>query len=71
MVGWAGGCCVPEEGAVAFLNWLVVYAGFAALHEAVFVKLPQFVAVCTVPLAGLVAPFILEAYGDAVVCEGP
>src|SRR5215203_7326160 len=61
----------PMEAAVAFLDGDIVDAGLAPPHQAVFVELPLLVAVGAVPLPGIVVPFILEAYGDAVLIERP
>src|SRR4051794_139268 len=60
-----------EDGAAGLGDPQVVDAGFAAGHQAVGVELPEFVAVAAPPLAGGVAPLVLEGHGDPVVCEGP
>src|SRR3954469_2518922 len=61
----------PVEAAFAFLDGDIVDAGLAPPHQAVFVELPLLVAVGTIPLPGIVVPFILEAHGDAVLIERP
>src|SRR2546430_11772497 len=49
----------------------VVDAGDAAAHESVGVEFPEFIAVRTKPLAGVVVPFIFERNGDAISVKGP
>src|SRR3954465_10669513 len=61
----------PVKAAFAFLDGDVVDAGLAPPHQAVFVELPLLVAVGTMPLPGIVVPFILEAHGNAVLVERP
>src|SRR5437016_4181816 len=62
---------LPAETAVLFRYLDVVDAGLAPAHQAVLVEFPLLVAVGAMPLATLVAPFVLKAHGDAVVVEGP
>lgn len=59
------------KGAIEFADFGVVDAGFAALHESVCIKLPEFVSVGAVPLAGGVVPFVYKLHGDSVVGVGP
>jgi len=61
----------PVEFSVGVGDGEVVDAGVAELHEAVGVELPVFVSVGAEPVVGVVAPFVGEADGDAVVGEGP
>src|SRR6516225_2588849 len=61
----------PEELALAFGDGDIVDAGFAASHHAAFVKLPQLIAVATVPASSVVVPLVLEAHADPVVGKGP
>ena len=49
----------------------VVDAGEAPVHQAVVVELPVLVAVGAEPVAGVVAPFVGEAHGDAVAVVAP
>ncbi len=61
----------PTKLSLLFLDRQVVDAGETAFHVAALVKLPILVAVGTIPLAGIVAPFVLETHRDAVVAERP
>src|SRR5437870_8199142 len=62
---------LAAEVSLRFLDRQVVYAGEAAFDVAGLVKLPILVAVGTIPLAGIVVPFVFETHGDAVVAERP
>ena len=53
------------------LNWQVVYAGDAALHEPMLIKLPFFVAIGTVPEARIVMPFIGKTNGYSIAVKRP
>ena len=61
----------PEQFALGGLDGKIVDAGKTALHEAVLVELPVFVAVGPVPLAGVVMPFIGIVRPDAIASTGP
>src|SRR3954471_12891998 len=61
----------PVEATLAFLDGDIVDAGLAPPHQAVFIELPLLIAVGAVPLPCIVVPFILEAYGDAVLIKAP
>jgi hypothetical protein len=61
----------PMKEAVAFVDWQVIDAGVAFLHEAVLVEFPVFIAVRTEPFACVIIPFVGKAHGDVVACESP
>src|SRR5665213_3673791 len=59
------------EAAVFFGDRDIVDAGFAAAHQAVLVEFPLLVAIGTMPLPGIVMPFVLKAHRDVVGVERP
>ena len=59
------------EFTVGFLDRQVVNAGEAALHVAEFIEFPEFVAIGTEPMAGVVVPFVFETHGHAVAAKAP
>ena len=61
----------PTILALRFGDRQIVDAGVTALHEPVRIELPILVAVRAIPVVGIVAPFVSEAHGDAVVAERP
>ena len=61
----------PMILAFALLNWQVIYAGNASLHEPLLIKLPIFVAIGTVPLAGVVMPLVGKAHGYSIPMKRP
>src|SRR6266581_3416095 len=70
MIGWAR-TRRPQEFALAQSNRHIVDARLAPAHQTVAVELPLLVAIGAEPVAAIVAPFILEAHGDAIVVERP
>jgi len=62
---------LSAEFSLGFRYGLIVYAGVAALHQAVGRELPVFVAVTAEPLASGVVPLVFEAHSDAIASEGP
>ena len=65
----AGG--LSQEPALARSDRSIVDAGPAAAHQPVLGKRPHLVAVCAIPVAGIVVPLVPEADGDAVLPESP
>src|SRR6266568_730112 len=63
--------CGPAKAAVGFRDRDIVDAGFAAAHQAALVEFPLLVAVGTMPLPGIVMPFVLKPHRDAIVVERP
>src|SRR6476660_8342312 len=61
----------PEELALFHRNRHIVDARLAPAHQTVAVELPLLIAIGAEPVAAIVAPFILEAHGDAIVVERP
>ena len=61
----------PQEFAVFRRDRHVVDACFPAAHQSIVIEFPLLVAVRTKPMAGTVAPLILEANTDAVFMERP
>src|SRR5512141_2033717 len=63
--------CRPMELPLAFRDWHIVDTGNASPHEPVLIKLPVFVAVGAVPIAGVITPLVGKAYRYPIVMEGP
>jgi hypothetical protein len=61
----------PVDFPLVFLDRQVIDAGKAMLHQPIFIERPVFVAAGTEPVACVVAPFIGEADGDALVFKSP
>ena len=61
----------PQEFAVFRRDRHIVDAGFPAAHQSIAIEFPLFVAVGAKPMAGLIAPLILEAHADAVFMKRP
>src|SRR5580693_2173939 len=61
----------PAKQSIRLADRHVVDAGLAPLHQPFGVELPLLIAMGTVPVAGIVAPFILETDRDTRVVEGP
>jgi len=59
----------PVKLAVRIPDRLIIDAGKARLHESVVVKLPVLITVRAIPVIGVIAPFIGEAHGNAIVGE--
>src|SRR6202041_3982936 len=49
----------------------IIDAGESHAHQAIVIVFPVFIAVGTVPVAGIIVPFVGEADGDAISGEGP
>ena len=62
---------IPEELAFFWHDRVLVDAGVAVVHQAVFVELPVLIAVGAVPLARVVMVFVGKAHADAVAVMGP
>ena len=65
------GALRPTEQPVGRADRHIVDAGLAPAHQTLGVEFPLLVAVRAVPVAGVVAPFVLEAHRDAVAVERP
>src|ERR1700722_1833052 len=61
----------PVVETVLFANRQIVDAREAHAHQTVLVELPVLIAVRAKPASGIVAPFVGEANGDAVLMKGP
>src|SRR6516162_2936397 len=61
----------PAEQTVRLADRHVVYARLATAHQAVVIKLPLLITVGSVPVVGIVVPFVLEADSNTVVMECP
>ena len=61
----------PQEFAVLRRDHHIVDARFAAAHQAIAIEFPLLVAVRAKPMAGRIAPLILEANTDPVFMERP
>src|ERR1700730_12734635 len=61
----------PQEFAVFRGDRHVVDACFPAAHQSIAIEFPLLVAVRAKPIAGIIAPLILEANTDAVFIERP
>src|SRR5450830_154759 len=61
----------PMEQALSRLDRQVVDAGKAALHQALGVELPVFIAIAAIPLARIVMPLVGKAHGQTFAGEGP
>jgi hypothetical protein len=53
------------------LDWQVIDAGDAQVHQPVFIELPVLVAIAAEPIAAIVVPFVGEANRDSVLVERP
>src|SRR6185436_19548098 len=69
MIGAAAGR--PMELAVGLLDWQIVDARDASLHQSLFVEFPVFIAIRAKPVFGVVMPFISKANGDARFVKCP
>ena len=56
---------------VILANWQIVDTSVAPRHQAVFVKLPVFIAERAEPIFRIVMPLIGEANGDPIVLKCP
>ena len=61
----------PAEQPVGLADRHVVDSCLATAHQALGIELPSLVAVRAIPIAGIVAPFVLEPHRNAVVGDGP
>ena len=61
----------PQELAVFRGDRHVVDACFPAAHQSIAIEFPLLVAVRAKPMAGIIAPLILEANTDVVFMERP
>ena len=61
----------PTKQPVSLADRHVVDAGLTPAHQAIRVEFPLFIAVCAVPVPGIVVPFVLEAHRDAMPGDGP
>ena len=66
-----GSCTIPAQEAIFFADRLVVDAGVAVCHVAVFIEFPVLIAMAAPPLACGVVPLVFKAHGDAVTGESP
>jgi hypothetical protein len=53
------------------LDWQVIDAGDAQMHQPVLIELPVLVAIAAEPIAAIVVPFVGEANRDSVLVERP
>jgi hypothetical protein len=61
----------PVILAFTLLDWQVIDAGDAQVHQPVFIELPVLVAIAAEPIAAIVVPFVGEANRDSILAEGP
>src|SRR4051812_6070454 len=61
----------PMKLAIGCVDWQIIDARKAPLHQTVLSKLPVLIAIGAKPIPGLVVPLIRKADGDAVVEKGP
>ena len=61
----------PVILAFAFLDWQVIDARDAQMHQALLIKFPVLVAIAAESIAAVVVPFVGEADRDPVVAERP
>src|SRR5689334_5494606 len=71
MAGRPGAGASPEEFALILADRDVVDAGFTPPHQAVIIELPLLVPIGTVPIAGIIVPFVLKTHRNAIGSERP
>src|ERR1700752_2107994 len=63
--------CSPEETPISRSDRYIIDAGFTPAHQSFLIEFPLFIAIGSVPGAGIIAPFILKSHCNPVLVKRP
>jgi len=61
----------PMILALRLLDRQIINAGKPKSHQPIIIKLPILVPIGAKPISRIIAPFVREAHGDAILMERP